>query len=140
MFRYGLDSNRYSVSNFFEVILTRKLEVKHHLHALCKNRTQLEGSRLEHEIDRQKNETEKERVYHMGFMFINPGCHLYIGENFCLTDFLIVRDLQALKILPDEVKMQVLQPFIRTSLNFSGAICREKQVSRGLTQSLKLQV
>ncbi|KAK7066121.1 Vam6/Vps39-like protein [Halocaridina rubra] len=58
-----------------------------------------------------------------------------------LKNYLNCIDLpQALKILPDDVKMQVLQPYIRTSLNRSGANCRNKQISRGLTHSLKLQV
>ncbi|XP_068220684.1 vam6/Vps39-like protein isoform X3 [Palaemon carinicauda] len=57
-----------------------------------------------------------------------------------LQNYLHCIDLsQALKILPDEVKLQVLQPFIHTSLSYTGAICRKKQIFRGLTQSLKLQ-
>lgn len=47
---------------------------------------------------------------------------------------------QALKVLPDDVKLQLLKPFIQASLNLATTACREQQITRGLTQSLKLQV
>lgn len=57
-----------------------------------------------------------------------------------LQNYLQCIDLsQALKVLPDDVKLQLLKPFIQASLNLATTACREQQITRGLTQSLKLQ-
>ncbi|XP_071515409.1 vam6/Vps39-like protein [Panulirus ornatus] len=57
-----------------------------------------------------------------------------------LQNYLHCIDLgQALKVLPDEVTVQLLKPFIHASLNCASTVCRQKQIARGLTQSLKLQ-
>ncbi|XP_042232169.1 vam6/Vps39-like protein isoform X2 [Homarus americanus] len=46
---------------------------------------------------------------------------------------------QALKVLPDEVTLNLLKPFIHASFNLASSVCKQKQIMRGLTQSLKLQ-
>lgn len=57
-----------------------------------------------------------------------------------LQNYLHCIDLgQALKVLPDAVTIQLLKPFIHASLSHAGTIRRQKQIARGLTQSLKLQ-
>ncbi|KAK4324087.1 hypothetical protein Pmani_005270 [Petrolisthes manimaculis] len=57
-----------------------------------------------------------------------------------LQNYLHCIDLsQALKVLPDDVTLNLLQPFVRTSLGHASISRREKQLTRGLTQSLCLQ-
>ncbi|KAG0702685.1 Vam6/Vps39-like protein [Chionoecetes opilio] len=58
-----------------------------------------------------------------------------------LQNYLQCIDLgQALKVLPDDVRLHLLKPFIQASLNAATTACRQQQVTRGLTQSLKLQL
>lgn len=57
-----------------------------------------------------------------------------------LQNYLQCIDLgQALKVLPDDVRLNLLKPFIQASFNLATTACREQQITRGLTQSLKLQ-
>ncbi|XP_045614549.1 vam6/Vps39-like protein [Procambarus clarkii] len=57
-----------------------------------------------------------------------------------LQNYLHCIDLgQALKVLPDEVTLSLLKPFIHASFNLANTVCKQKQIARGLTQSVKLQ-
>lgn len=57
-----------------------------------------------------------------------------------LQNYLHCIDLgQALKVLPDEVTLNLLKPFFHASFSLASTVCKQKQIARGLTQSLKLQ-